>query len=273
MKLPSIQFYPGDWRKDPGIQALTYEERGVWFEMLLIMFESSERGFLVLNGQKMPDEALARMLGLLNQEVNQIVSKLIAYGVAKVEDETGIIFCSRMVKDEVLRKTRSKAGKLGGNPNLLKQNPTTGVKQNLTPSSSSSSSSSSSNINRRDNKFSPEDLQLAKRIRTTLVSDNPKFSNGKNLEVWASDIRLMREADKYSHSEIWVLFEFAHSDTFWRPNIRSPCKLREKADTLTTKMNQGKIIHPEKKSPYQKNRERIQQAASNYSPDTTKRLT
>lgn len=141
-KLPSMQFYPGDWRKDPGVQALTYEERGVWFEMLLIMFESSERGFLVLNGQKMPDEALARMLGLLNQQVNQIVSKLIAYGVAKVEDGTGIIFCSRMVKDEVLRKTRSNSGKLGGNPTLLKQNPTTGVKQNPTPSSSSSSSSS-----------------------------------------------------------------------------------------------------------------------------------
>lgn len=143
-KLPSFQFYPGDWRKDPGVQALNYEERGVWFEMILLMFESSERGKLLLNGKKMPEEALSRSLGLDNQKSNQIVSKLIEYGVAKVEDGTGIIFCSRMLKDEFIRKIRTEAGKKGGNPALLNQNTTTAVNQITTPSSSSSSSPSTS---------------------------------------------------------------------------------------------------------------------------------
>ena len=63
-KKPSIQFYPGDWRKDPGVQSLDYESRGVWWEMVLIMHESDDRGKLTLNDSAMPDEALSQLLGL-----------------------------------------------------------------------------------------------------------------------------------------------------------------------------------------------------------------
>ena len=31
MKLPAIQFYPGDWHKDQGVQALDLTQRGAWF--------------------------------------------------------------------------------------------------------------------------------------------------------------------------------------------------------------------------------------------------
>ncbi|HFD86889.1 MAG TPA: hypothetical protein ENJ35_04340 [Gammaproteobacteria bacterium] len=143
-KLPAMQFYPGDWRKDPGVQALDYYERGVWWEMCCLMFESDDRGKLMLNGLKMPDEALAKLLGLDNQKCKQIITTLVNYGVAKVEPDTGIIFSKRMVRDEDIRVKRQEAGKMGGNPALLnqtgKQNTTTGVKQKSTPSSSVSSS-------------------------------------------------------------------------------------------------------------------------------------
>ena len=145
-KLPALQFYTGDWRKDPGVQSLDFYERGVWFEILCIMHESEHRGKLMLNGRRMPDEALARLLGLDNQKCNQIVSKLIEYGVARVEDTTGIIFNKRMVRDEELRQIRKKCGEKGGNPSLVNQNrnqnPTTQVNQNPTPSFSVSISSS-----------------------------------------------------------------------------------------------------------------------------------
>jgi hypothetical protein len=137
-KLPSIQWYPGDWRKDPGIQALDYESRGVWFEMLMLMYESEERGKLVLNGQKMPTEALAHILGLEQAKVEQIVSKLVSYGVASVEQNTGIIFNRRMSNDEALRAVRAEAGAKGGKQTQSKNQ--ANVKQKSTPSSSSSSS-------------------------------------------------------------------------------------------------------------------------------------
>lgn len=148
MKMPAFQFYPADWRKDPGVQALDFHDRGVWFEILCIMHESSERGVLLLNGRPMPEPALARMLGLDNQTLNQTLTNLLTYGVASQREQDGALYSRRMVKDENLCQVRREAGKKGGNPNLVKQNPTTGDNQISTPSSSSSiSSSSSSEIN------------------------------------------------------------------------------------------------------------------------------
>jgi uncharacterized phage protein (TIGR02220 family) len=144
VKMPALQFYPADWRKDLAVQALGYHDRGVWFEMLCLMHESSERGVLLLNGAPMPDDLIARLLGLDNQTFNQTVSNLLTYGVAKRREQDDAIFSKRMVSDEKLCETRRNAGKKGGNPRLLNQNPTTPVKQNSTPSSSSSSSSSDS---------------------------------------------------------------------------------------------------------------------------------
>jgi len=150
MKLPALQFYPGDWRKDPGVQALSRHDRSVWFDILLIMHESDERGILLLAGKPMPEDALARMLFLDNQEVNQILGTLLAYGVASRRDDDGAIYCRRMVRDEHLMQIRRNAGKMGGNPVLLNQTvnqkPTSRVNQKPTPSSSSSSSTSASTV-------------------------------------------------------------------------------------------------------------------------------
>ena len=116
MKLPAIQFYPGDWHKDQGVQALDLTQRGSWFELLLMMHDSDERGVLLVNGQPMPDAVIARRLGLDNQTANQILTTLLTYGVASRRESDGALFCRRMVKDENLRRVRTEAGKKGGNP-------------------------------------------------------------------------------------------------------------------------------------------------------------
>lgn len=141
-KMPAMQFYPADWRKDLAVQSLDYHDRGVWFEMLCLMHESSERGVLLLNGAPMPEEVLARVLHLDNQTFNQTLATLLTYGVAKRRGSDNAIFSKRMVDDEKLCQIRREAGKLGGNPDLVKQKRTTPDKQNTTPSSSTSSSSS-----------------------------------------------------------------------------------------------------------------------------------
>lgn len=143
-RLPAFQFYPADWRKDPGVQSLDYETRGIWWEIICLMHESDERGVLMLNGQPMPESALCRLLGLDNQKLTTTLTTLLTYGVARRRESDGAIFSKRMVADEKLRQTRKEAGSKGGNPLLLNQNATTQVKQKATPSSSSSSSISSS---------------------------------------------------------------------------------------------------------------------------------
>lgn len=141
-RLPAFQFYPADWRKDPGVQSLDFETRGIWWEIICLLHESDERGVLLLNGQPMPEDALCRLLGLDNQKLTTALTTLLTYGVAKRRESDNAIYSKRMVADENLRQIRKLAGSKGGNPLLLNQKPTTPVKQIPTPSSSSSSSSS-----------------------------------------------------------------------------------------------------------------------------------
>lgn len=113
-KLPALQFYTGDWRKDPGVQALDHELKGIWIDLLCIMHESEERGRLVLpNGQPFPDVGIARNLSLDVAKWKQKRQELLDYGVAS-EDENGVLYNRRMVRDERLRHVRAKAGAKGG---------------------------------------------------------------------------------------------------------------------------------------------------------------
>lgn len=154
------------------------------------MHESEQRGKLLLNGKPMPDEALARLLGLDKQIVTKTISTLLEYGVASQCPETGALMCRRMVRDENLRVIRQEAGKKGGNPVLLKQKPTTqdnqkpttGDKQVSTPSSSSSSSVTSLS--------SIEERERERARGAPLAGPNDDFAGGEDLQPKLDELEL-----------------------------------------------------------------------------------
>ncbi len=208
-KLPAIQFYPGDWRKDPGVQALDYYERGVWFEILCILWESEQRGKLLLNGKKMPIEGLARLLGLETEKCKQILTKLVDYGVAKIEPETGIIYNARMVRDEAIRRKRKEAGKKGGNPNLLKQKSTKTNSEPaqmdlLDPTPTSSLSSSSSTSNEEEDKPFAKFFALAKKSHEAIRS-SPLVIDSKKDKQRVQEL-LESVGDFEQLMQAWLLF-------------------------------------------------------------------
>ena len=141
MKRPAFQFYPADWRKDPALSACSLAARGLWIELMCIAHESGTYGVLSINGKPMAPAQIARMVGESPSVVTKLLAELEDVGVFS-RDEQGCIYSRRMVKDEHVRNVRADAGRLGGNPNLLKQKDKQNTEQNLTPSSSSSSSSS-----------------------------------------------------------------------------------------------------------------------------------
>lgn len=157
-KLPSVQFYPGDWMKDPALRAVSYAARGLWIDLLCLMHESERRGYLVHStGKTVTDEQLARMTGGDLAEVRKLIRELEDCGVFS-RDESGTIFSRRIVRDERKRHLCSEAGKDGGgNPDLKGEDKGTpkgqskggakghakgSPKQNRGSSSSSSSSDS-----------------------------------------------------------------------------------------------------------------------------------
>jgi hypothetical protein len=103
------------------VQSLDYHDRGLWFQMLCHMHESEERGKLVLNGQAIPDESLAQLRGLPKQELELCLTRLLHFGVASREEETGIIYSRRMVRDECVRQEKVTAGSKGGKQRSCKQ--------------------------------------------------------------------------------------------------------------------------------------------------------
>jgi hypothetical protein len=149
-KLPALQFYTGDWRKDPGVQALDHELKGIWIDLLCMMHESPERGRLVLpNGCSFPDEGIARNLGLSEATWKQKRSTLLAYGVAS-EDEHGVLYNRRMVRDERIRHARARAGAIGGKAKRTQND------ESKTESKRGSSVSSSSSIKKKHVHFDEE---------------------------------------------------------------------------------------------------------------------
>lgn len=92
-------------------------------------------------------------------------------------------------------------------------------------------------------RYSAEDLKTAEWIFDRILLINP--SNKKpNFDTWSDHVRLMREVDNKSHSEICSVFNWANKDEFWKSNILSTKKLREKFDQLSIKMNQVPMGKP-----------------------------
>ncbi|UEH05810.1 hypothetical protein LLY23_04485 [Morganella morganii] len=87
-----------------------------------------------------------------------------------------------------------------------------------------------------------DDLKAAQWIFQLITRISPSAKT-PNWSGWANDVRLMREQDNRTHSDICQMFKFANQDGFWKSNILSPAKLREKWTQLEAKRNtqgQGK---------------------------------
>lgn len=157
-KLPSFQFYPGDWMKDPSLRRCSKAAKGVWIDMICLSFECEERGVFASSGEPWPDSDIAAAVGGDITEVLNAIAELLAKGVCS-RNSSGALFCRRVVRDEQKRRLCSEAGQRGGgNPNLTFKGDDKGESKGASKgapkpvpkassSSSLSSSSSSSNKN------------------------------------------------------------------------------------------------------------------------------
>lgn len=118
--LPAMPFYIGDWKKDPGIQVLTREQKMIWFEMLMLMWESAERGYLTINSKPIPDEMLAVALNLDNQNLTKTLTLFDELGLYSRRESDGAIYSRKQIEIIELSEKRKNAGIQGGNPNLVK---------------------------------------------------------------------------------------------------------------------------------------------------------
>lgn len=73
--------------------------------------------------------------------------------------------------------------------------------------------------------------QLAYRLYQKILEDDASFKQ-PNMDTWADSIRLMMEQDERTEKQIVYLIDWSQANSFWKSNILSTKKLREKATTL-----------------------------------------
>lgn len=117
MKNPWFQFYPSDWLNDINLRRASFEEKGFLIDLMCLMHQSPKYGFLTPE----LEESLAKLLGNDPRTSARLLAKVQQKSLISRDEKTGLLFNKRMVNDEQLRQIRMASGKLGGNPNLVKQ--------------------------------------------------------------------------------------------------------------------------------------------------------
>lgn len=173
-KQPSIQFYTGDWLKDPSLSRCSPATRGIWMDAICAMHEAARSG--KLSGTA---DQLSRVLRCSPTQVRHAASELRANGAADVEECNGVVtLVNRRMQREyeerlaIKRRVRKHRGNADETPNV-------------TPPSSSSSSTSDPPIGGPPPPPRAEDVPIPTKL------DTPEFR-----AVWAEFVGHRREMGK-----------------------------------------------------------------------------
>lgn len=79
--------------------------------------------------------------------------------------------------------------------------------------------------------------QLAEYLFEEMKKNNPEARN-PDFNKWANDIRLMMEIDKRKEEQVRNMITWSQSNDFWKGNILSAKKLRDKYDQMKVQANQ-----------------------------------
>ncbi|HEX9061379.1 MAG TPA: phage replisome organizer N-terminal domain-containing protein [Clostridia bacterium] len=91
-------------------------------------------------------------------------------------------------------------------------------------------------IKDKNNKLSFDEnsieYSLSFELKRCILKNNPNAKVPDNLQKWANDFNKIIRIDKRSEEDLRLVIKYSQSNTFWRSNILSPSKLRDKFDTL-----------------------------------------
>ncbi len=93
-------------------------------------------------------------------------------------------------------------------------------------------------------KYSEEHMQLAELLKNQILANKPDARLPANLEPWANTFRLMMERDRREPSRIAEVIIWCQNNEFWRTNILSADKLRQKFDQLELQMQRSPRAGP-----------------------------
>lgn len=100
MKFPWLQFYAGDWLKEPTLTVSSLAARGVWIDLLCVMHEAGRVSQL-----RGTVEQLARLARCSPADFAHALTELQTHKVADVTERNGVVTvaCRRLKREEKTR--------------------------------------------------------------------------------------------------------------------------------------------------------------------------
>ena len=109
MDRPYLQLFTRDWLDDLSLRSVSCHSRGVLADLMCIAHESKPYGFLSINDQKMSIKLIASRCNMSAGKVERAMLELEKFGRLR-QNEQGVWFVPRMVKDEEIRVKRAAGG-------------------------------------------------------------------------------------------------------------------------------------------------------------------
>lgn len=94
----NMDFSPGAWLGDAGLQLCSLQAKGLWMEMLCRMWQGEKRGHLSLGGKPLTLGQLSQLVGYQDDEVQACLIELEANHVFSRTDD-GVIYSRRMARE------------------------------------------------------------------------------------------------------------------------------------------------------------------------------
>ena len=137
-----------------------------------------------------------------------------------------------------LKATQKRHSSYKNGKNDIKEEPNTSTRESKKPPMPSKPISTQPN---------EVDINLTQRLISWMQKNDPKSSIIRNLTerrqlTWIDSCRLLRERDGRTLEEIKLVIDFSQNDDFWKSNILSMSKLREKFNQLWLKAKPGRSL-------------------------------
>ena len=161
---PSFQFYPKDWMFYPEVRMLSLEARGLWIDLLCIMFYGNPRGTLTSNGQKLDSTDISRLIAEPIEKVKLLMGELEFRKTFEILPD-GTKISRRMYNEHGIKAI---AGKLGADSRWHGRGDSRGMRKHGSPSPSPS----------------PSPTANTNTLNTEAIASVPKTPQAVFMESW-----------------------------------------------------------------------------------------
>jgi len=224
---PSMQFYVNDWLACPELRRCTIAARGLWMDILCVMWLTNPRGFFIAGDSR----GMARSFGIECQEYDSLMAELEENQVYEREGPK-IIFCRRMRRlAEGLRKTaedKTRAGKKGAEARWGKQSDSRAMAEGddrpvaemaASSSSSPSSPSSTASSSSKEKKEKKRKENEAARENARIVFDYYLSKGLKQYRVFSTwEPKIKTRLKKYSVDDLKLCIDNIAASEWHRDN-------------------------------------------------------